>query len=60
MDKFMSKIQLVMAVILFISSTITTIVSISRLEWVSVIWAIVTFLCGCLFRVSIQEFKETK
>jgi len=60
MDKIMSKIQLVMAVILLISSSITTIVSISRLEWVSVIWIIVTFLCGCLFRVAIQEFKETK
>lgn len=56
----MSTIQLVMAVILLISSTIITIVSISRLEWASVIWIIVTFLCVCFFRFAIEEFKETK
>ena len=60
MEKLMKIIYVVVAFVLTGSAAVTTIVSILRLEWASLIWLIVTFLCGCLFRVAIQEFKETK
>ena len=58
MDKLMKTLFCILSGIAFVCALITTIVSILRLEWASLIWLIITVLCAFLAKNSIDEYKE--
>jgi hypothetical protein len=58
MEKLMKSIYVVLTSMLMLSAIIVTIVSIYRLEWVSIVWILVAVIAIYLFKGSILEYKK--
>lgn len=59
MEKLMKIIYVVVAFVLTGSAAVTTIVSICRHEWVSLIWLVITVISVFLAKGAIAEYRES-
>ena len=57
MEKLMKGIFVGLMVVLALSSTIETVVSVSRHEWASLLWLAIAVIACFGFKKSIKEYK---